>query len=291
MTKSALALFFLFTGLLILTAEETKVYTIGVLPIYNLSYSSNQDELDSILNSITDTIRKSAGYKLIDKTEMIELLKKKKIDTDTILLDMDLNDIQKKIDVDFLVYNIIAIDEKNIVTVYTKTTNRKNEVRTVEKSVRNVKSVKNYFKATIVEAVKEIETETQVKLELPQISLSALTPLNKAGLITAASGAAVGIAGVSILLTDTLYYMDIVRQKRRDYRDFAIPYSEYETAYDTNIALFSAGLTMTLVGVAGISVGLPLFFIKDSTQAPLTLDVEINDSIRFALNYKIDITY
>ena len=260
------------------------------MPVYNLSYSVNQSDLEETLNSITDEIKKNSGFKVIDRDDTVIALKKKKISIDSILLDSDLTDIINKLNVDFVFYNIVAIDEKKVITIYSKTINKKNEIVTVEKSLRNIKVIKNYFKASIVEAVKTIEKDTNIKLNLPTINITDLTLTNKIGIANIGAGTVFIATGLSIFIFDTAYYFDSVRDARSKYTNYTITYDEYLSIYNTNLGLFVSGVSLMSLGVVLVSIGVPLFLYK-SADKEISLDIKVGQTTQLALRYSFDFSF
>ncbi len=287
MQKFLLSLFIIFPLFITYSQDINKVYSIAVLPVYNLSYSVNQNDLEDTLNSITDEIKKNSGFKVIDRDDAVKALKKKKISIDSILLDSDLTDIINKLDVDFVFYNIVAIDEKKVITIYSKTINKKNEIVTVEKSLKNIKVIKNYFKASIVEAVKKIEKDTNIKLDLPTININDLTLTNKIGIANLGAGAVFFATGLSLFIFDMAYYFDTVRDARNKYTNYGITYDEYLTIYNINIGLFVSGVSLMSLGVVLVSIGVPLFLYK-SADKEISLDIKAGQTMQIALRYSFD---
>ena len=153
--------------------EKEKSYDILVLPLYNLSYESSEEELETVLNGFIDQINKTKGYNLIHKKGAEDILKKYRIQINSILLDDDLKNILIKTKVDFVMYNVFSVNENGQISIYNKIINKDKAVKSIEKTVRSESALKGFFNKTLIESIKLIENETklkfaEVKEELPQ---------------------------------------------------------------------------------------------------------------------------
>lgn len=274
--------------------EDSNIYSIAVLPIYNLSYSDDQSELDTILDTFLQEIKKNKNYKLTDTKDTVRLLKSKRINVDTILLDDNLINIIKKLNVDFVMYNIISINENRSTTIYSKTINKEHHITTIEKSVRNKNDLKKFFDKTIKESAKLIEKETNIKVVStttePSELLKSLTFNQKMGLLSIGAGGVLFTAGAAVLAYDTIFFFDEVRKKRDSYVNFDITYNEYLEYYAANIGIFVSAVFVMSLGLFATAVGIPyLFFIKSEPKVSLILDVD--EKITMGIKYRFNINY
>ncbi len=167
-----LLMFLTFLAVNNIFSKEAKSYDILVLPLYNLSYESNEEELENVLNGFIDQINKTEGYNLIHKKSADDILKKYRIQINSILLDDDLKNILIKTKVDFVMYNVFSVNENGQISIYNKIINKDKAVKSIEKTVRSESALRGFFNKTLIESIKLIENETklkfaEVKEELP----------------------------------------------------------------------------------------------------------------------------
>ena len=147
-------------------AQENKEYSITSLPVINLTFSAEPINFDEIINEIMENVKATKGYRVVEMDELAKTLSALKIDSGSILLDSDLQKIQKKTTINYIIYNIVSIDEKDAVTIYTKIVDSQGEIKTYSKTQTGMRNVMNRFKWTVNEALKGIAKETKIRLNV-----------------------------------------------------------------------------------------------------------------------------
>lgn len=109
-----------------------------------------------------------------------------------------------------------------------------------------------------------------------------LRPPNVAGIIVVSTGALFTITGSAIFIYDNAVYYPSIKDISPD----NTPYDEYVKSKQTDIALFSSGLTVLSIGVCMISASIPLMLYKKK-KTDVTFNIESGKEITLSLKVKL----
>jgi hypothetical protein len=124
-------------------------------------------------------------------------------------------------------------------------------------------------------------TETEVKKKYFQILFSP-KKLNTAAVVLLPIGSTLALLGLSVFIYDLAYFMPYTISLMN-----GSSYSNYSTAYTTNIGFFSNGIIWTIVGLSmmAVSLSLRLYAVK---QQKLSMEINVSKDISIAFAYKFN---
>lgn len=126
---------------------------------------------------------------------------------------------------------------------------------------------------------------TGTDLDNSLMSKSKLSMINIGGIVFEGAGASLLIAGSALLIYDLTYYNSEIERLLNVDEPTKENYALYRKTYDTNIGLFTSGITMMIFGVGLMAGGIPMILYKDRDKE-VRFNIEPSTDVALYFSYK-----